>query len=70
LEFAAKAEALWRDELYAELTRPRAGAFGAATDRAAPQVLRLALISVALSLAALVGSELLARRAGRGVHVL
>ena len=34
------------------------------------QVLRLALISVALSLAALVGSELLARRAGRGVHVL
>ncbi|PJI90334.1 molybdate ABC transporter permease subunit [Sphingomonas koreensis] len=34
------------------------------------QVLRLALISVALSLAALVASELLARRAGRGVHVL
>ena len=34
------------------------------------QVLRLALISVALSLAALVGSELLARRAGRGVHAL
>ncbi|MCW4463645.1 molybdate ABC transporter permease subunit [Sphingomonas sp. BT-65] len=34
------------------------------------QVLRLALISVALSLAALVVSELLARRAGRGVHVL
>jgi molybdate transport system permease protein len=34
------------------------------------QVLRLALISVALSLVALVGSELLARRAGRGVHVL
>ena len=34
------------------------------------QVLRLALVAVALSLAALVGSELLARRAGRGVHVL
>lgn len=34
------------------------------------QVLRLSLISVALSLAALVASELLARRAGRGVHVL
>lgn len=34
------------------------------------QVLRLALISVALSLAALVASELLTRRAGRGVHVL
>lgn len=34
------------------------------------QVLRLALISVALSLAALVVSEMLARRAGRGVHVL
>ena len=34
------------------------------------QVLRLALISVALSLAALVVSELLARRAGRGIHVL
>jgi molybdate transport system permease protein len=34
------------------------------------QALRLALISVALSLAALVASELLARRAGRGVHVL
>lgn len=34
------------------------------------QVLRLALISVALSLVALVASELLARRAGRGVHVL
>lgn len=34
------------------------------------QVLRLALISVALSLAALVASELLARRAGRGVHAL
>jgi molybdate transport system permease protein len=34
------------------------------------QVLRLALISVALSLAALVASELLARRTGRGVHVL
>ena len=44
LVFAAKAEALWRGDLYAELTRPRAGAFGAATDRAAPQVLRLALI--------------------------
>jgi molybdate transport system permease protein len=34
------------------------------------QVLRLALIAVALSLVALVASELLARRAGRGVHVL
>ncbi|WP_343519504.1 molybdate ABC transporter permease subunit [Sphingomonas sp.] len=34
------------------------------------QVLRLALVSVALSLAALVGSELLARRAGRGIHAL
>ncbi|MEN2785813.1 molybdate ABC transporter permease subunit [Sphingomonas qilianensis] len=33
-------------------------------------VLRLSAISVALSLAALVASELLARRAGRGVHVL
>lgn len=34
------------------------------------QVLRLALIAVALSLGALVASELLARRAGRGLHVL
>ena len=33
-------------------------------------VIRLALVSVALSLAALVGSELLARRSGRGLHVL
>lgn len=33
-------------------------------------VVRLALVSVALSLAALVGSELLARRSGRGLHVL
>lgn len=33
-------------------------------------VLRLAAISVVLSLAALVGSELIARRAGRGLHVL
>lgn len=33
-------------------------------------VLRLAGISVALSLAALVASELVARRAGRGLHVL
>ena len=33
-------------------------------------VWRLSAISVALSLAALVGSELLARRAGRGLHVL
>ncbi|MEO5865721.1 MAG: molybdate ABC transporter permease subunit [Sphingomonas sp.] len=31
---------------------------------------RLSAISVALSLAALIGSELLARRAGRGLHVL
>jgi len=34
------------------------------------QVWRLSAISVALSLAALVASELLARRAGRGMHVL
>lgn len=33
-------------------------------------VLRLALVSVALSLGALVASETLARRAGRGLHVL
>lgn len=33
-------------------------------------VVRLALIAVALSLAALVASEMLARRAGRGIHVL
>ena len=33
-------------------------------------VLRLAAVSVALSLAALVASELIARRAGRGLHVL
>jgi molybdate transport system permease protein len=33
-------------------------------------VLRLALVSVVIALAALVGSELLARRAGRGIHVL
>ncbi len=33
-------------------------------------VLRLAAISVVLSLAALVASELVARRAGRGLHVL
>ena len=33
-------------------------------------VLRLAAISVALSLAALIASELLARRSGRGLHVL
>lgn len=33
-------------------------------------VVRLAVISVALSLAALIASELLARRAGRGLHVL
>jgi molybdate transport system permease protein len=33
-------------------------------------VLRLAAISVALSLAALVASEMLARRSGRGLHVL
>lgn len=35
-----------------------------------PLVWRLSAISVALSLAALVASELLARRAGRGLHVL
>ena len=34
------------------------------------RVWRLSAISVALSLAALIGSELLARRAGRGLHVL
>ena len=34
------------------------------------QVLRLAAISVLLSLLALVASELIARRAGRGLHVL
>ncbi|MCW3835766.1 molybdate ABC transporter permease subunit [Sphingomonas canadensis] len=34
------------------------------------QVLRLALVSVLLSLAALVASELIARRTGRGTHVL
>lgn len=33
-------------------------------------VLRLAVVSVILSLAALVGSEFLARRTGRGLHVL
>ncbi|MEI9928543.1 MAG: molybdate ABC transporter permease subunit [Sphingomonas sp.] len=33
-------------------------------------VLRLAAISVALSLAALIASDLLARRSGRGLHVL
>lgn len=33
-------------------------------------VLRLALVSIALSLVALVASEALARRAGRGLHVL
>jgi molybdate transport system permease protein len=33
-------------------------------------VLRLAGISVLLSLAALIASELIARRAGRGLHVL
>jgi molybdate transport system permease protein len=33
-------------------------------------VLRLAGISVLLSLAALVASEMLARRMGRGTHVL
>jgi molybdate transport system permease protein len=33
-------------------------------------VIRLALVSVALSLGALIGSELLARRSGRGLHVL
>ncbi|TPG22817.1 molybdate ABC transporter permease subunit [Sphingomonas koreensis] len=34
------------------------------------QVVRLALVSVALSLGALVVSEMLARRSGRGLHVL
>lgn len=35
-----------------------------------PMVWRLAAVSVVLSLAALVASEMLVRRAGRGVHVL
>jgi molybdate transport system permease protein len=34
------------------------------------EVLRLALVSVALSFGALIVSELLARRSGRGIHVL
>ena len=46
--------------IYAALQRPGGEAM----------VWRLAAVSVALSLAALVASELLARRAGRGVHVL
>jgi molybdate transport system permease protein len=46
--------------IYAALQRP--GGEG--------QVLRLALMSVALSLAALIASELIARRSGRGLHVL
>ena len=46
--------------IYAALQRPG----GDAT------VWRLAAISVALSLVALIVSEALARRAGRGVHVL
>ena len=46
--------------IYAALQRPG----GEAT------VWRLAAVSVALSLVALLGSELLARRSGRGVHVL
>ena len=46
--------------IYAALQRPG----GEAT------VWRLAAVSVALSLLALLGSELLARRSGRGVHVL
>jgi molybdate transport system permease protein len=46
--------------IYAALQQP--GGEGA--------VLRLALVSVALSLAALVASELLARRAGRGLHAI
>lgn len=35
-----------------------------------PMVLRLAGVSIALALAALIGAELLARRQGRGLHVL
>jgi len=46
--------------IYAALQRPGGEAM----------VLRLALMSVALSLAALVASELIARRAGRGLHVI
>ena len=46
--------------IYAALQRPD----GEAT------VWRLAAMSVALSLVALIASELLARRNGRGVHVL
>jgi molybdate transport system permease protein len=45
--------------IYAALQRPGGEAM----------VLRLALMSVALSLAALIASELIARRAGRGLHV-
>ncbi len=33
-------------------------------------VIRLAAVSIILAMAALIGSELLARRAGRGLHVL
>ncbi|MGH6616540.1 molybdate ABC transporter permease subunit [Sphingomonas sp.] len=46
--------------IYAALQQPNGDAM----------VLRLSAISVALSLAALIMSELLARRAGRGLHVL
>ncbi len=46
--------------IYAVLQRPDGDAMA----------LRLATISVALSLAALIVSEMLARRAGRGMHVL
>ena len=46
--------------IYAALQRPGGDA----------AVWRLAAVSVALSLVALVGSEMLARRAGRGMHVL
>jgi molybdate transport system permease protein len=46
--------------IYAALQRPGGDA----------AVWRLAAVSVALSLVALVASEMLARRAGRGAHVL
>lgn len=39
-----QANRLWSDGLYAALVAGRSGLFGAATDRAAPQVMRLALV--------------------------
>lgn len=40
----AVAEKLWAEGVYDELTADRAGAFGAVTDRADPQVVRLSMI--------------------------